>query len=104
MHLLMIEIFKTKNNLNPTFMKKIFTDRDVQYNLRSKNHLQLQIIRTAKYGLANIQYIGHHLWASLPDEIKDSGTINFKKKIKSWKGNTCICRLCRIFAIGVGFL
>ena len=100
----MAEIFKTKNNLNPTFMKNIFTERDVQYNLRSENHLQLPNIRTAKYGIENIQYIGHHLWAPLPDEIKDLGTlIDFKQKIKSWKGSTCICRLRKIFINGVGF-
>ena len=32
-------------------MKNIFTERDVLYNLRSKNHLQLPNIRTAKYGM-----------------------------------------------------
>ena len=79
-------------------MKDIFTERDVQYNLRSKNHLQLPNVKTAKHGMENIQYIGHHLWASLPEEIKDSGTLtNFKQKIASWKGfylqmmQNCIC-------------
>ena len=105
LQLLMVEIIKTKNNLNPTCTKNIFTERDVQYNLRSKNHLQLLNIRTAKYGIENIQCIGHHLWASLLDEIKDLGTlINFKQKMKSWKGSTCIYRLCKIFINGVGFL
>ena len=84
LQLLMVEIFKTKNNLNSTFMKNVFTKRDVQYNLNSKNHLQLPNIRTAKYGIENIQYIGHDLWASLSDDIEDSGTlINFTQKIKS---------------------
>ena len=101
----MVEIFKTKNNLNPIFMKDIFTERDVQYNLRSKNYLQLPNVKTAKHGIENIQYIGHHLWASLPEEIKNSGKLaNFKQKIKSLKGSTCICRLCKIFISGVGFL
>ena len=36
LQLLMVEIFKTKNNLNPTFMKNIFTERDVEYNLRTR--------------------------------------------------------------------
>ena len=75
-------------------MKNSFTERDVQYDLRSKNHSQLPSAKTANYGFENIQYIGHHLWASLQEEIKDSGTsTNFKQKIKSWKGSTCICRL-----------
>ena len=99
------KIFKTKHNLNPTFMKDIFAERDVQYNLRSRNHLQLPNVKTAKYGIENIQYIGHHLWASLPEAIKDSGTLaNFKKKMKVWKGSTCICRLCRVFINGLGYL
>ena len=79
-------------------MKGIFNERDVQYDLRSKNHLQLPNVKTAKHGIENTQYLGHHLWASLPEEIKDSGTLTtFKQKIKSWKGSTCICRLCKHF-------
>ena len=105
LQLLMVEIFNTKNNLNLTFMINIVTERDVQYNLRSKNHLQLPSVRIAKYGIENIQHIGHYLWASLPDDIKDSGTlINFKQKIETWKGSTCICRLCKILINEVGFL
>ena len=105
LQLLMVEIFETENNLNPTFMKNIFTERDVQYSLRSKNHLQLPNVRTAKYEIENIQYIGHHLWASFPEEIKDFGTLtNFKQKIKSWKGSTCICRLCKVFINELRFL
>ena len=97
LQLLLVEVFKAKNNLYPTFMKDIFTERHVQYDLRSKNHLQLPNIETEKYGFENIQYLGHHLWASLPEKIKDSGTFNnFKQKIKSWKASTCICRLCKI--------
>ena len=47
LQLLMIEMFKTKNNLNPTFMKNIFTERNVNYSLRNENHLQLPKIKTA---------------------------------------------------------
>ena len=62
-------------------------------------------VKTATHGIENIQYIGHYLSASLPEEIKDSGKLtNFIQKIKSWKGSTCICRLCKIFISGVGFV
>ena len=98
LQLLMIEIFKTKNNLNPTFMKNIFTERNIQYSLRSENHLRLPKVKTTTYGIENIQYRGCHLWSSLPREIKDSNTLaEFKRKLKSWDGSICICRLCRIF-------
>ena len=105
LQLIMIEIFKTKNNLNPTFMKNILTERDIPYNLRSENHLRLPKVNTTSYGMENIQYRGHHLWSSLPREIKDSNTlVKFKRKIKLWHGNTCICRLCKIFIKNLGFL
>ena len=58
LQLLMVEIFKTKSNLDPTFMENIFTERDIQYSLRSKNHLQLPNVKIAKYGIENVQYIG----------------------------------------------
>ena len=75
-------------------MEGIFTERDVQYTLRSKNHLLLPNVKTAKHGIENIPYIGHYLWASLPEAIKDSGTLTYsEQKIKSWKGSTCIRKL-----------
>ena len=41
----------------------------------------------------------------LPEKIKDSNKlINFKKKMKLWRGGTCICRLCKVFVNGIGFL
>ena len=105
LQLLMIEIFKTKNNLNPTFMKNIFTERNIPYSLRSENHLRLPKVKTTTHGIENIQYRGCHLWSSLPREIKDSNTLaEFKRKIKSWDGNTCICRLCKVFIKDLGFL
>ena len=67
-------------------MKSIFTERDVQYSLKSKNHLHLPNAKTAKYGIENIPYIGHNLWASLPEEIKDSDTLTvFKQNINCGK-------------------
>ena len=28
---------------------------------------------------------------------------HFKKKIKTWKHDTCTCRLCKVYIKGVGF-
>ena len=62
-------------------------------------------VKTTTHGIENIQYRGCHLWSSLPREIKDSNTLaEFKRKIKSWDGNTCICRLCKVFIKDLGFL
>lgn len=40
LNLLMIEVFKTKNDLNPIFLKGIFAEGDGYYSMRNINHLQ----------------------------------------------------------------
>ena len=55
LQLLMIKIFKEKNNINSAVIKYISTQRDVQYNLRNKNHLQVPNVKAAKYRIENIQ-------------------------------------------------
>ena len=39
----MVEIFQNKNNLDPTFMKSISTENNIQYNFGSENHLQCRM-------------------------------------------------------------
>ena len=89
LQLLAIEIFKTKNNINPTFMKDVFAEKYNYYSLRNPNHLQLPKARTTIYGTENIQFRGCSLWSSLPNSLKDSDTLQeFKKKYNS--GTECL--------------
>ena len=67
LQLLAIEIFKTKNNINPTFMKDVFAEKYNYYSLHNSNHLQLPKARTTIYGTENIQFRGYSLWSSLPN-------------------------------------
>ena len=46
LQLLMTEMYKTKFNLNPPFMKGIFMERNISYNLRRGNDAQLPKVRT----------------------------------------------------------
>ena len=45
----MIEIYKTKKSLNPSFMSEIFEARDVQYDLRNKNTLGIPNAKTTSW-------------------------------------------------------
>ena len=98
-----IEIYKMKHSLNPTFMRDVFAERNNQYNLRNENHLRLPVAKTTTYGLETIEYRGCLLWSTLPPEIKDSKSLSeFKRKIKKWDGNSC--KLCKIHVRNLGFL
>ena len=102
---LLIEMFKTKENINPPFMREIFCERTVTYNLRNNNEFLLPMVRTTSYGSETIKYRGQRLWLSLPQHIRNAQSINeFKNEIKSWNGTDCTCKLCRTFIPQLGFL
>ena len=105
LQLLMTEVFKTKLNLNPSFMKDIFVEKPVSYGLRGCHNLSLPQARTTCYGLETISFLGCRLWQALPNDLKQSDTLSsFKRKIKAWRGEECNCRICRPFVAQVGFL
>ena len=105
LQLLMTEIYKTKWELNPTFMKEIFVEKHSTYGLRSCHNLLLPQARTTCYGLETVSFLGSRLWQALPNDMKQSDSLStFKRRIKTWKGEGCNCRLCRPFVAQVGFL
>ena len=105
LQLLLVEIFKTKENLNPSFMNDIFVERTENYNLRSGNTLQLPKARTTTYGIESVSFLGSLLWHALPESMKKSENFAvFKRKLKSWKGLDCNCRLCKIYIADLGYL
>ena len=59
---LMIEINKTKHNLNLSFMSEIFETRNVHNDLRTKNNLCIPKARTTFYGIETVRYLGQKLW------------------------------------------
>ena len=48
LQLLMTEMLKTTNNLNPTFMNEIYPQRSADYNLRNANTFIVPIVLTVK--------------------------------------------------------
>ena len=50
LQLLVTEIFETKNELNQTIMEKLFTIKNVDYNLRNNTSLKIGSLKTFYYG------------------------------------------------------
>ena len=105
LQLLMTEMYKTKSDLNPPFMKDIFMERNISYNLRHGSDAQLPKVRTTSFGIETTVYLGNKLWQLIPQDIKKSSTLPiFKKRIRCWNGDECNCRLCKTYIPKVGFL
>ena len=98
-------MYKAKNNLSPTFMKNVFPDRQIPYNLRNANPVETSNVSTVLNGTETVAFRGPQIWAMVPDDIKNSPSLDqFKTKIKKWEPAGCTCRLCKVYIQNVGFI
>ena len=103
-HALAFEIFKTRNNLNPTFMKNIFCPILHNYNTRNER-IAYPIPRTVTYGLESFGYKANEIWNSLPKDIKSTNNIKeFKNLLFNKNPKLCSCNLCKVYVADLGYL
>ena len=105
LQILMTEMYKTKNGLNPPFMQEIFRENTTRYNLRNNNEFTQPRVRSVSNGTESVRYKGPQLGQTLPLTIRNSENLcQFKNEIKHWFEENCTCRLCRIFIPNLGYL
>ena len=104
LQILMTEMCKTRNGLNPSFMQEISCDNATYYNLcNNKEFLQTRM-RSVNNGTESVRFKGPQLWQMLPPMIRNSQSLcQFKTKIQRWNGENCPCKLCRVFIPNLGF-
>ena len=101
----MTEIYKIKNNIAPTFMKEVFTDTKNDRDLRNKSSFHTSNVKSVYNGTETISFRGPQIWSLVPDSIKNSHTLaQFKRDIKQWKPQGCMCRLCKTYIQNLGFI
>ena len=87
-------------------MKDIFELQNPSYNLRSTcNQFRRENIKTVHYGLQAVRYVGPKIWELVLNNIKYCDSLNkFRKLIKSWRLESCPCRLCKTYIAHLGFI
>ena len=83
---LCVEIYKSINSINPSFM------------VRSQYRLNVDIPKVSRvsFGDKSIRSFGPKIWNSLPPHIMSCENLEtFKRVIKNWDGVTCNCRVCK---------
>ena len=99
------ELYKVKHSLSPKIMNSLFIERHIPYSLRNIRVFETNTVKTNKYGTETIRYRAPIIWNILPEEIKDSTSLNeFKSKVKHWRPDACACRLCKTFIYNLGFI
>ena len=91
--------------ISPTLLNEVFVPLHCNYELRGNNFLERRRVKSMRYGTESISSLAPKIWEILPNEIKDSDTLQiFKAKTKKWVPVECPCRLCKIFLPQVGFI
>ena len=94
---LCIEICRTVNGLNPSYMKNVFKKSDISRSKRTQHQNNLIVPRPNYYefGTESFTSLGPKIWNSLPVNIKSADMFEvFKKYIKTWDREMCKCRMC----------
>ena len=99
------ELYKFFHGLSPSIMKIVFHfNKNISYNLRSRNELYSRNPKTVKYETETISCLAPKIWFLVPNAIKSSKLLDvFKSKIRQWKPN-CPCRLCKNYLRHVSFI
>ena len=94
---LCVEIFKTLNNLNPSFMKEIFSLRQTDRPVWEKYELNLDIPSYNQVTFAHkaLTFFEPKTCNSLPYRKKSAENYaSFKTMIKFWNEENCSCKIC----------
>ena len=89
---LTIEIYECTNYIGPAVLTEFYTTKEISYDLRIKNLLQIPKVKPSSYGQSSLSFRGSILWNTLSDRIKSAQNIKrFKTIIRNWKGESCSC-------------
>ena len=90
-------MYRIRNNLAPSYVCELFSERTCNYNLRTNHDQEFSVphVNKTRTGLHSLRYFGAKLWNSLPSDLVESKDLNhFKFQIKSWEGFACECPSC----------
>lgn len=87
---LALEIFKTINKLNPSYMQEIFSQTTNRTSDRLKSNILSRKYKQVKFGRNSLKVLGPILWNSLPNEYKSQTSLfQFRKLIDNWGYPNC---------------
>ena len=79
-------MYKILSSLPPEIMKEIFKTKTNYYDALNALIFSKRNVKTLRYGLKTMYYMGTTIWDFVPKEKKQITTMNeFKTKIKIWK-------------------
>ena len=99
------EMLKVYKDLSPAIID-LFHVRQNNYNLRlMMTNDSYFAIPNVYYGTESLSNLGSRILHLVPNKLKQLLYIHaFKKEIKKWKPENCLCRLCKFYIPNIGFI
>ena len=89
---LALEIFKTLNDLNPTYIQDRFYLRSS--SARQPNNIAVVKTNANTYGKKSLRSLRPPIWNFLTEHIKaETSPAYFRSLINTWFGKECLCNL-----------
>ena len=86
-------------------MNEVFDIIERPYPLRNQLRFKSENIRPVRYGIETTAFVGSKIWSYMLSELKESTSLNeFRSKIKTWKPENCLCKLCKTYFQRIGYL
>ena len=86
MRYLCIEIYKSLNGFDPSYMNGIFSKNVSLYSSRRPHDLTVPRVNQTTFGLKSVRYEGTKIWNHLTESIKSSENLHvFKQVMKTWQ-------------------
>ena len=93
---LCIEIYKTLNGSNPSYMREIFKKTGNRSSKRFESHIYPAHHNQVHFGTKSLRVLGPQIWNELPEEIRLAENLQtFKRLIHNWEGKRCKCKICK---------
>ena len=93
---LAIEVYKPLIHLKPGFMWSYFSEKQLLYNIRNGNSLELPHVKSYCFGINLLRFRESTLWNNLPFSVKINETLTeLKNKLKTFRNIHCTCVVCR---------
>ena len=100
LQVMVTEVYKCLNGLNPEPLNELFEIKECSYDLRDPCKVVIPKYNKIAYGRNSFTYYGSHLWNNLPIEYKQGFDYQtFTKMISKWEGPKCSCSLCAILTV-----
>ena len=94
MHSIATEVYKSLNEIGPSYMSSKFVRKENRYDMRNQHALIQKSFNTIKNGYHSFSYLGAKIWNSLPNEIKSSPSLSvFRNRLEGFNDCSCLERM-----------